>query len=179
MVLRKISLRQVGWPFAYYTTISENARSLYDNFWFDPAYVREYAGQNGVDDFDVTVFANNDKAASLAVSDHRPIWARFRTDMVDDDPSRAGTVVPPRSWGVIKRSPSEPAQLAPKTASGSALINLNTSTQAELESLLGVGPVIAQRIIAGRPYKKVADLRRVKGIGVKKMARIESIVTVK
>ena len=53
---------------------------------FDPAFVSEYDGQNGVDDFDVTVFDNDDKAASLAVSDHRPIWATFRMDLVDDDP---------------------------------------------------------------------------------------------
>ena len=59
--------------------------SLYDNFCFDPAFVSEYDGQNGVDDFDVTVFDNDDRAASLAVSDHRPIWAPFRTDGVDDD----------------------------------------------------------------------------------------------
>ena len=68
-----------------YTTISENAKSLYDNFWFDAAFVSEYDGQNGVDDFDVTVFDNDDRAASLAVSDHRPIWATFETDGVDDD----------------------------------------------------------------------------------------------
>ena len=68
-----------------YTTISENAKSLYDNIWSDAAYVTEYTGQNGVDDFDVTVFDNDDRAASLAVSDHRPIWATFVTDGVDDD----------------------------------------------------------------------------------------------
>mgnify|MGYP001147675058 CR=1 FL=1 len=58
-------------------TISET-KSLYDNIWFDAAYVTEYTGQNGVDDFDVTVFDNDDRAASLAVSDHRPVWATFR-----------------------------------------------------------------------------------------------------
>jgi endonuclease/exonuclease/phosphatase family metal-dependent hydrolase len=69
-----------------FTTISENAKSLYDNMWFDTAYVSEYTGHNGVDDFDVTVFDNDDQAASLAVSDHRPIWATFHTDGFDDDP---------------------------------------------------------------------------------------------
>ena len=68
-----------------HTTISENAKSLYDNIWFDAAYVTEYTGQNGVDDFDVTVFDNDDWAASLAVSDHRPIWATFETGWMDDD----------------------------------------------------------------------------------------------
>ena len=37
-----------------YTTISENAKSLYDNIWSDAAYVTEYTGQNGVEDLDVT-----------------------------------------------------------------------------------------------------------------------------
>ena len=47
------------------------------HFWFNSSYVSECDGGNGVDDFDVTVFDNDDRAASLAVSDHRPIWATF------------------------------------------------------------------------------------------------------
>ena len=69
------------------TTISD--ASLYDNIWFDPAYVREWTGERGVDRFDETAFGNDDEAASLAVSDHRPIWVKFRTDQ-DDDGSGVG-----------------------------------------------------------------------------------------
>ena len=65
------------------TTITDT--SLYDNFWFQRQYVREYAGEAGVDRFDETRFANDDSAAELAVSDHRPIWARFRLTGPDDD----------------------------------------------------------------------------------------------
>jgi deoxyribonuclease-1-like protein len=68
-----------------YTTIRESAESLYDNFWFDRGLVQEYTGSNGVEAFDVEVFANDDNAASLAVSDHRPIWAVFDMDGLDDD----------------------------------------------------------------------------------------------
>jgi len=39
-----------------------------------------------------------------------------------------------------------------------AAVNINTATQAELESLQGVGPVKAQAIIDYR--KKMADLNR-------------------
>ena len=54
--------------------------SLYDNIFFQADYVTEYLGSSGIDKFDETDFGNDDKAANLAVSDHRPIWAVFRID---------------------------------------------------------------------------------------------------
>jgi DNA uptake protein ComE-like DNA-binding protein len=36
----------------------------------------------------------------------------------------------------------------------------------------GIGPVLAQRIIAGRPYKVVDDLLRIKGITQKKLQEL-------
>lgn len=65
------------------TTITDT--SLYDNFWFQQQYVREYVEKSGVYKFDETVFNNNDSKARLAVSDHRPVWARFDTSRQDDD----------------------------------------------------------------------------------------------
>ena len=52
------------------------------------------------------------------------------------------------------------------------LLNLNTATGKELQSIKGIGPVLAERIIAGRPYKTVDDLIKVKGIGPKKLEKI-------
>ena len=54
--------------------------SLYDNIFFQTDYVTEYLGSSGIDKFDETDFGNDDKAANLAVSDHRPVWAVFRID---------------------------------------------------------------------------------------------------
>ena len=51
--------------------------SLYDNIFFQTDFVTEYLGISGIDKFDETDFGNDDKAASLAVSDHRPVWAVF------------------------------------------------------------------------------------------------------
>ena len=56
--------------------------SLYDNIFFQADYVTEYLGSSGIDKFDETDFGNDDRAANLAVSDHRPVWAMFRIDEV-------------------------------------------------------------------------------------------------
>jgi len=65
------------------TTITDT--SLYDNFWFQKEYVREYIGESGVNRFDEIMFNNDDNKAKRAVSDHRPIWARFNISKEDDD----------------------------------------------------------------------------------------------
>lgn len=58
---------------------------LYDNFWFQNTYVKEFTLDRGIIRFDETDFGNDDDAASLAVSDHRPIWGLFRIQDPDDD----------------------------------------------------------------------------------------------
>lgn len=65
------------------TTITDT--SLYDNFWFQSNYTKEYTGNHGIIHFDETMFGNNDRQAKLTVSDHRPIWATFSTIDQDDD----------------------------------------------------------------------------------------------
>ncbi len=59
-----------------------------------------------------------------------------------------------------------------KAQSPQSLLGLNTATEKELQSIKGIGPVLAKRIIAGRPYKTVNDLLKVKGIGPKKLEKI-------
>jgi endonuclease G, mitochondrial len=58
------------------------------------------------------------------------------------------------------------------------LTNVNTAPSEDLELLPGVGPVLAQRIIQGRPYASVDDLLRVNGIGPATLERLRSLVTV-
>jgi competence protein ComEA len=47
-----------------------------------------------------------------------------------------------------------------------------------VEALPGIGPVIAPRIIEGRPYRSVDDLDRVKGMGKKRLEEIRPLVRV-
>ena len=56
-------------------------------------------------------------------------------------------------------------------------VNLNTASQAELESLPRVGPALAERIIAGRPYQRLEDLDKVRGIGPSLLDQLRPLVT--
>lgn len=48
---------------------------------------------------------------------------------------------------------------------GSLVVNINTASVADLETLSGIGPALAALIIADRPYTSVENLARVRGIG--------------
>ena len=65
--------------------------SLYDNIYFQADAVTEYLGSSGIDKFDETDFGNDDQAANLAVSDHRPIWAVFSINRDDDGSDEGGS----------------------------------------------------------------------------------------
>jgi len=61
-------------------------------------------------------------------------------------------------------------------------INLNRATKSQLDSLDGIGPVIAQRIIDFRkvngPFLTIDDIQKVSGIGTAKFAQIKSKIQV-
>lgn len=67
-------------------------------------------------------------------------------------------------------------------AAGTALINLNTADAAALDTLPGVGPATADKIVADReangPFASVEDLSRVSGIGPKKLEQLKDLVCV-
>lgn len=66
-----------------------------------------------------------------------------------------------------------PGRMAgPDLAALQVPVDVNTAELPELESLPGIGPVLARRIAAGRPFGGVDDLDRVEGIGVVRMAAL-------
>jgi|LSQX01.3.fsa_nt_gb competence protein ComEA len=62
------------------------------------------------------------------------------------------------------------------------LLNLNSATLVQLESLPGIGPALAARILDYReqhgPFQRVSDLLNVPGIGPAKLSELEDLVTV-
>lgn len=55
-------------------------------------------------------------------------------------------------------------------------VNVNTASPSELEALPGVGPKMAAKIVAGRPFAGMADLDKVKGIGPSMLKKLEPFV---
>lgn len=57
-------------------------------------------------------------------------------------------------------------------------LDVNSATVDEMMLLPGVGPVLAERIIDGRPYAQLDELQRVPGIGGKTFDRLKDMLVV-
>ncbi len=61
-------------------------------------------------------------------------------------------------------------------------IHLNRASRDALEALDGIGPALSDRIVqyrtTQRPFQRVQELRRVRGIGPKTLAELRPVVTV-
>lgn len=98
----------------------------------------------------------------------RLITAQAETQITTEETS----VIQPR--GMASEAPSE-------TSLGTRL-NINTATAEQLETLPGIGTVIAGRIVEYRetngPFQTVEELKNVSGIGEKRFQDICDLVTV-
>lgn len=69
-----------------------------------------------------------------------------------------------------------------KEAKDEEKINLNKASEVELESLSGIGPVYAGRIVEYRkkhPFRSVSEIQNIKGIGPMTFAKIKDRICVK
>ncbi len=76
------------------------------------------------------------------------------------------------SYAKKKKSAEEPGK-----STTAAVIDVNNADEKSLTSLPGIGKSTAKAIIAGRPYKNLDDLKRVKGMSDKKINAIKDQVT--
>lgn len=95
-----------------------------------------------------------------------------------------GEDVPPGDQAQAQAPESTPS-IAPATegaGSGDALININTASESELQTLPGIGEATASAIVeerqSGGPFSSAEDLMRVSGIGEKKFAKVKDKICV-
>ncbi|MFE0731043.1 helix-hairpin-helix domain-containing protein [Streptomyces antibioticus] len=99
--------------------------------------------------------------------------ARF---LVDGEQVVVGGPAPPApgAGGVPAGAPANAPPGAP------AVVSLNTATMEQLDTLPGVGPVLARHIIDHRTrnggFRSVDELREVKGIGARRFADLRNLV---
>ena len=81
-----------------------------------------------------------------------------------------------------EETPAEDGETATGGTEEKALVNINTATCEELQTLNGIGPVLAQRIVDYRtvhgPFTSVEELLNVKGIGEKTLNKFREQITV-
>lgn len=80
------------------------------------------------------------------------------------------------------RSPGASAAAERADGQAAGVVNLNTATEEELQLLPGVGPTRAAAIVAYRKrhgnFRKVEELTRVKGFGLKTLRKLKPYLTV-
>ena len=92
--------------------------------------------------------------------------------------------VPRKGEAATPTAGTNPSQGAggPGTGQDSGKVNLNTASLAELDTLPGVGPALAQRIIDYRQqkggFRRIEDIKNVSGIGDKVFTQIKDLITV-
>ncbi|MBI5676042.1 MAG: helix-hairpin-helix domain-containing protein [Nitrospirae bacterium] len=101
-------------------------------------------------------------------SDHLPIFAYFSTEAFRI-----------KKNNIVSSDTASNDLSLEKTKSPQGLLDLNTAGKEELMSINGIGPVLSGRIIAGRPYRTVDELLKVKGIGPKNLERFRPYVMVR
>ena len=92
----------------------------------------------------------------------RPLWRRIKWKKTL---SRTALIVAAALVGIwLVRDAAELFQ-SQEPREGTLVVNINSATAAELETLPGIDLALAQLIIEGRPYQTIEDLDRVQGIG--------------
>ncbi|WP_347403681.1 helix-hairpin-helix domain-containing protein [Solwaraspora sp. WMMD792] len=114
------------------------------------------------------------EAAGGALPDTDIAWLNLARPVQDGELVVVGVTPPP---GAV----TGPAPAAGQPG-GTGKVDLNAASQQQLETLPGVGPVLAQRIIDHRErvggFASVNDLRKVSGIGDARFDQLRELVTV-
>jgi len=103
-------------------------------------------------------------------------WVPATRTVVIHTGANAQPTPPPPPTPDPSPTPTPTPQPTPTPVPGR--VNINTANLEQLQTIPGVGPVIAQRIIDARPFARVDDLIRVTGIGAVTLDRMLPYITV-
>ena len=79
----------------------------------------------------------------------------------------------------VSRTTAPQTSVTPSNApAAAALVDINGASYEELQKLPGIGPKLAERILAHRPYRNVDDLDKVPGIGPVMLDRLRPLIHV-
>lgn len=78
---------------------------------------------------------------------------------------------------VLAQAVNPPMARAQTSATTAAPVDVNSASAKTLETLPGITPTLAKRIIAGRPYQSMTDLGKVQGLSKTKLNGIKDSVT--
>jgi competence protein ComEA len=92
-------------------------------------------------------------------------------------PAKPAAAAAPASAPAAATAPAPAKAAAAKLAPGQK-VNINTASKDMLDVLPEIGPVKAQAIIDNRPYQKIEDIMKVKGIKEATFGKIKDMITV-
>ena len=105
----------------------------------------------------------------------------YQTGQQEPSPTDAPIDAPTGKGAPVADAESPSAPTRDDAPGIQKLISINSASVAELELLPRIGPVMAQRIIEDRnangPFRDIADLQRVRGIGPKTAEKLEPLIS--
>ena len=118
----------------------------------------------------------------VIVGQEKAVAPKAKPTMVAPAPAASPAAEKP----AVAKEPASPAKPAAteKEKGGAAQLapgqklNLNTASKEDLDKLPEIGPVKAQAIIESRPYNKIEDVMKVKGIKEGIFEKIKDSITV-
>jgi competence protein ComEA len=125
------------------------------------------------------------EADTAAVNLAAPVadGAQLHVPAVGELPASVGAPGTSAFGRLAAGQPAAAAVTGPSTAGASGVVNVNQATAAELESLPGIGPALAQRIVdyrmANGPFARIEDLTAVSGIGERTLEKLRDRIVVR
>lgn len=103
----------------------------------------------------------------------------FRRKLLSYGPEHVYTTKELRlAYGEFEKKKKEKEEEKKKPKAEVGKININIASQAQLESLPGIGPKRAQAIIANRPYTSIEEITKIHGFGPKIYGALRDKITV-